>query len=271
MHCWTERVYHMDARPRPGSFGCIGYGYHELSGPWTRTVKWKLDTVRTYKSSIPQLLPIERRQDITTNNDFQEFLKVMGTDSFKRLSNHDSDMDPLNEHLRSLGDNHSMNLVDLTAKTCFLLSVCGFLRADDLECVELSLSNVKDDDLELMVLFPKELRGGQKNIKPVIIKSHSAEAWCLVKAYVEYRRRTCVGDQYAKTTPQADNKIIHTSGTTATTTQLELGQRTNTTLHPRDHEVRSTRGRSSQVQGTSGGSHNDSQERSSSRRRHHPR
>ncbi|KAG0283062.1 hypothetical protein BGZ98_006469, partial [Dissophora globulifera] len=123
----------------------------------------------------------------------------MGTDSFKRLYNHDIDLGPLMEHLRSLGDNHNMKFVDLTAKTCFLLSICGLLRADDIECVDAALSKVKGDELELMVLFPKELRGGQRIIKPVIIKSHPIEALCPVKAYVEYRRRTSLTDQQART------------------------------------------------------------------------
>ena len=90
-----------------------------------------------------------------TNNDSQEFLKVMGTDSFKRLNNHDIDMGPLMEHLLSLGDNHNMSFVDLTAKIFFLLSVCGLLRADDLECVDTSQSKIKGDELEIMVLFAK--------------------------------------------------------------------------------------------------------------------
>ncbi|KAF9342082.1 hypothetical protein BGX26_008426, partial [Mortierella sp. AD094] len=78
--------------------------------------KWRLETARVYKSSVLQLLSVERRQEITANNDFQEFLKVMGTDSFKRLRNYDIDLGPLMEHLRSLGDNHNMSFVDLTEK-----------------------------------------------------------------------------------------------------------------------------------------------------------
>ncbi|KAF9146477.1 hypothetical protein BG015_011582, partial [Linnemannia schmuckeri] len=65
--------------------------------------------------------------------------------------------------------------IDLTAKTCFRLSVCGVLRADDIECVDVTQSTVKDATVTLTVLFPKELRGDQNIIKPVVIKSHLKE------------------------------------------------------------------------------------------------
>ncbi|KAF9112695.1 hypothetical protein BGX30_007215, partial [Mortierella sp. GBA39] len=44
------------------------------------------------------------------------------------------------------------------------------------------------------VLFPKEMRGGQTIIKPVVIRPHPDEALCPVKAFIEYRRRTRDGD-----------------------------------------------------------------------------
>ncbi|KAF9119814.1 hypothetical protein BG015_006225 [Linnemannia schmuckeri] len=161
------------------------------------TKGWSRATVRTYKSAILQLFSNEEREVITTNHDFQQFIKLAGTESFKRLRNYDIDMAPLLKHLHNLGSNNTMSITDLTAKTCFLLSVCGLLRADDIECVDVTQSTVKDNTLTLTVLFPKELRGGQNIIKPVVIKSHPKEECCPVRAYMEYRRRTETFDEQA--------------------------------------------------------------------------
>jgi hypothetical protein len=61
------------------------------------------------------------------------------------------------------------------------------------------------DKLELIVVFPKKQRGGQRIIKTITIKSHSVEFFCPVMAYVEYRRRTLDQDCFARTThPKSD-------------------------------------------------------------------
>ncbi|KAG0352946.1 hypothetical protein BGX24_007395, partial [Mortierella sp. AD032] len=79
-------------------------------------------TVRNYKSAILQLLSNEEREVITTNRDFQQFIKLAGTENFKRLRNYDIDMAPLLKHIHNLGSNDKMRITDLTARTCFLLS-----------------------------------------------------------------------------------------------------------------------------------------------------
>jgi hypothetical protein len=146
------------------------------------TKGWKRSTAINYKSAILQLFSDEERTAITSDYDFQQFVKLAGTDSFKRLRNYDIDMEPLFKRLHDLGSNDTMSMTDLTAKTCFLLSICGLLRADDLQCVDVTQSEVKDDTLTLTVLFPKELRGGLNIIKPVVIRSHPKEECCPVKA-----------------------------------------------------------------------------------------
>ncbi|KAF9382751.1 hypothetical protein CPB97_006980 [Podila verticillata] len=89
-----------------------------------------------------------------------------------------------------------MDIKNLTTKTCFLLAVCGFLHPDDLECTDASQCKVIDDKLVLQIMFPKELRGGQMIIKPVVIKSYPVEALCLVKAFVKYHQCTSDQDRY---------------------------------------------------------------------------
>ncbi|KAF9114270.1 hypothetical protein BGX30_006652 [Mortierella sp. GBA39] len=156
--------------------------------------KWKLfTTVHTYKSAILQLFPISQQLKIKEDELFKDFLKVMGTGTSKRLHNATADLSPILTGLQALGDNHNMDIKDLTAKTCFFLATCGLLRSDDLACTDASQCRVIGDKLELTVIFPKEHRGGQKIIKTVVIKSHPVEFYCPVKAYVEYRRR--ISDQ----------------------------------------------------------------------------
>ncbi|KAF9079230.1 hypothetical protein BGX23_004633, partial [Mortierella sp. AD031] len=162
--------------------------------------KWKLSTVHTYKSAILQLFPVKQQQEIKEDELFKDFSKVMGAGTFKRLHNATVDLAPILSGLQALGDNHSMNIKDLTAKTCFLLATCGLLRPDDLACTDVPQCKINGDKLELAVVFPKEHRGGQMIIKTVVIKSHPVESLCPVKAYVEYRHRTSNQDRFAKTT-----------------------------------------------------------------------
>ncbi|KAF9326476.1 hypothetical protein BGZ91_001913 [Linnemannia elongata] len=152
--------------------------------------KWKLTTIRTYKSAILQLLPAAQQVEIKEDELFREYLKVMGAGTFKRLHNATVDLTPVLSCLQALGNNHSMDIKNLTAKTCFLLATCGLLRPDDLACTDVAQCKLKDDELELIVVFPKEKRDGALIIKPVVIKSHPVEFFCPVKSYVEYRRRT---------------------------------------------------------------------------------
>ncbi|KAF9148776.1 hypothetical protein BG015_009482, partial [Linnemannia schmuckeri] len=160
--------------------------------------RWSQSTVRNYKSAILQLFSNEEREATTINRDFQQFIK--------RLRNYDIDLALLLKHLHNLGSNDTMSITDLTAKTCFLLPVCC-LRADDIKCIDNTQSMVKDATLTLTVLFPKELRGGQNIIKPVVIKSHPKEECCPVRAYMEYRRCTeTIDDLACKDHPKIASK-----------------------------------------------------------------
>jgi hypothetical protein len=122
--------------------------------------KWKLSTVKAYKSAILQLFPIKLQLEIKDNELFKDFSKVMGAGTFKRLHNATVDLTPVLSRLQALGSNHSMDIVDLTTKTCFLLTTCGLLRPDDLMCTDVSQCEIIEEDLHLAVVFPKERRGG---------------------------------------------------------------------------------------------------------------
>lgn len=161
-------------------------------------LKWKPSTAKAYKSAILQLFPPAGRTTISDNDLFQLFLKQMNSDSFKRMHNANIDLTPIMSYLHGLGDNFQLDITDLTAKTCFLLATCGFLRPDDLACTDAAQCSIKDNTLTLVVMFPKERRSQERIIKPVQIKSHPIEALCPVKAFVEYRRRTAMKDHSAR-------------------------------------------------------------------------
>ncbi|KAG0000470.1 hypothetical protein BGZ80_006358 [Entomortierella chlamydospora] len=134
--------------------------------------KWKLTTVHNYKSAVLQLLPVKQQQEIKEDDLFKEFTKVMGNSTHKRMHNNMMDLSPILKALQVLGDNHNMDIKDLMARHAS------------------SWPRIVDGNLELMVLFPKELRGGQRIIKPIVIKPHQVEAYCPVKAFVKYCCRT---------------------------------------------------------------------------------
>ncbi|KAG0221732.1 hypothetical protein BGW41_006582, partial [Actinomortierella wolfii] len=162
--------------------------------------KWRLTTIQAYKSAILQLFTVEHRQTITSNELFQEFMKVMGKGTIKRVRDEGMDLSPILTHLRGMGDNYALDIKNLTIKTCFLLSMTGLLRSDDLACVDASQCTVVDGELKLRILYPKEHRQGQRLEKSVRVKAHPMECLCPVKAFVEYRRRTAEHDRFARTT-----------------------------------------------------------------------
>lgn len=172
--------------------------------------KWSVATVSNYKSSVLQLFTTIRQQEIIKDDLFQQYVKVMGTTSFKRIYNTQIDLTPILAGLQARGDNHSMDLKELTAKTCFLLATCGLLRPDDLACTDASQCKIINSDLELIVMFPKEHRGRQMIIKPIVIKSHPIEAFCPVKAFVEYRRRTDDQDRFARRIHPKSETVYYT-------------------------------------------------------------
>ncbi|KAF9167069.1 hypothetical protein DFQ26_005951 [Actinomortierella ambigua] len=76
------------------------------------------------RSATLQLAPHDRHQTIKDDEMFQEFLKLLSAGSIKRLRNDSMDLQPALDGLQAMGDNHAMNMADLTAKTCFLLATC---------------------------------------------------------------------------------------------------------------------------------------------------
>ncbi|KAG0283362.1 hypothetical protein BGZ97_008575 [Linnemannia gamsii] len=106
--------------------------------------------------SHPSALPIKKQLEIKEDELFKDFLKVMGTTTAKRFHSATVDLSPILTGLQALGDNHNMDIKNLTAKTSFLLATCGLLRPDDLAYMDASQCKTIGDKLEQIVVFPKE-------------------------------------------------------------------------------------------------------------------
>ncbi|KAG0313708.1 hypothetical protein BGZ97_009973 [Linnemannia gamsii] len=123
--------------------------------------KRKLSTVHTHKSPVLQLFPISQQLKIKEGGLFKDFLKVVGTGTFMRLHSATVDFTPILTGLQALGDNHSLGVMDLAAKSWFFLATCGLLRPDDLACTDVfSQCKLKGDEFELTVILPKKQQGG---------------------------------------------------------------------------------------------------------------
>ncbi|KAI8596982.1 hypothetical protein EDD21DRAFT_311470 [Dissophora ornata] len=96
---------------------------------------------------------------------------------------------------------------DLAKKLSWLLGVCGFMRPNDICCIDVALSAVVSNKLQLAVVFPKEKRGRQRIIKYVHLSPHDDTAICPVKAYEVYRTRTTSMDIPVAHTKDPERKI----------------------------------------------------------------
>ncbi|OMJ16394.1 hypothetical protein AYI69_g7850, partial [Smittium culicis] len=72
---------------------------------------------------------------------------------------------------------------DLTAKTCWLIAICGLMRASDIHRIDDIRTIRKDNSVVFVILAPKEKRQGRPIERPCEIKSHTNLMFCPVHAY----------------------------------------------------------------------------------------
>ena len=141
-----------------------------------------------YRSSIT-----DRFDDRSTILDFwprKTFYQAVHDTTIRSHNSTPVDIAPIVRHLHQLGPNHSMPLPDLTAKLCWLLGVCGFMRPSDIERVDLDKSSLHlQDKVALTVVAPKEKRLGQRIHKDVTIRQHSDPLLCPIAALQSYLDR----------------------------------------------------------------------------------
>ena len=150
---------------------------------------WSLQTLMNYRSSIADMFP--DRASILDFWPLQTFFQAVQDTTIRNIQSRPADIQPIIEHFHHLGPNHSMSLGDLTAKTCWLLGVCGFMRPSDIERIDMDKSTCTDirDRIVFTVVAPKEKRLGQRVMKEVIIRSHSDPLLCPVATVRSYLAR----------------------------------------------------------------------------------
>ncbi|OMJ26865.1 hypothetical protein AYI69_g3718 [Smittium culicis] len=135
--------------------------------------KLSVSTIKSYKSAILNIC--ENPKEIASQPCFITFFKA-----FQETS------------IVSWGPTRNLGTKELTAKLCWLLSICEFLRSSDLHRVDDAQTLVSEDYIRLAIVAPKEKRKGRPICKPCEIKSHSDKILCPVETYKEYKKR--IGD-----------------------------------------------------------------------------
>ncbi|OMJ16010.1 hypothetical protein AYI70_g6867 [Smittium culicis] len=115
------------------------------------------------------------------------------------------DISPVIEYFREIGDNEKLNIKSLTSKKCWLLAVCGFMRARDVHRIDDAQTTKIDGTLKLVIVALKDKRKARPIIKPCEISCQSDKLLCPVEAY---RDRTTTKYTY----PEGESYLRKHSG-----------------------------------------------------------
>jgi hypothetical protein len=142
--------------------------------------KWSLQTLNNYRSSLLHMFA--NRNDILNYLPLRAYLQAIQDLSLLSDLSRPIDINQIINHFHSLGANHTILLLDLTAKLCLLLGVCGFMRPLDIERINLdeSICDHYTDKVILKVVGPKEKRLGQWITKEITIQRHDDSLICPV-------------------------------------------------------------------------------------------
>ncbi|PVU86099.1 hypothetical protein BB560_006806, partial [Smittium megazygosporum] len=91
-----------------------------------------------------------------------------------------------------MGPTEQLPIKELTSKMCWLIAVCGMLRASDIHRINDDKTVLGSDYVESTVVAPKEKRKGQIIEKPCKIKAHAKKLLCLVTAYKVYKNTVAI-------------------------------------------------------------------------------
>ena len=149
--------------------------------------KWQWSTTLTKKSAILALF--NDPTVITKDRLFIKFIAAGNSDSIQDQRNVSHDITPILEFFRTLPPNEDLSAQQINMKLCWLIGICGFMRADDVQCIDIAQSDLNPLLVRLAVVFPKELRGSQRIIKHITIKPHPDPALCPVQVLLAYVQR----------------------------------------------------------------------------------
>jgi len=149
---------------------------------------WTSATAMAYKSAVINLY-----DDKTPflDEDFIHFFQAIRRREIIFGKEINFDIKPVIDFLCKLGPNKDLPLLRLTQKLCWLLGTCGFLRANDIMCINIMDDKflIKETSITLPILIPKETRGGKRVCKYIPIQGHRDPLLCPVATLTEYLGR----------------------------------------------------------------------------------
>ncbi|OMJ07096.1 hypothetical protein AYI70_g12433 [Smittium culicis] len=149
--------------------------------------KLSVSTIKAYRSAICQLS--EDPHSISEEDCMRRFLIELEETNIKSFVKPKIDISPVIQYFMELGPTDQLEVGLLTAKTCWLLAICGFLRANDLHRIYDKQSVIVDGILKIVIMLPKEKRGGRPIIRPCEISSHKDTLLCPVETYKVYKAK----------------------------------------------------------------------------------
>jgi hypothetical protein len=151
---------------------------------------WKNQSVLTYLSRLLTLYNLADRIHIYTNPDYQAYITALKANILRPNRDFEYDIQPALDHICSLGPNNSLSPSDATAKTAWLLAMTGFLRPSDLHRIDLDQCYYTSTGLlKLIIVAPKERRGGSPYTKSITISPHNNPLLCPIAAFSSYCQR----------------------------------------------------------------------------------
>ncbi|OMJ25148.1 hypothetical protein AYI70_g1099 [Smittium culicis] len=135
------------------------------------------------KEAIALLLPNERLLD---SDQWHLFIKNVEEMNIKTYNGLDLDITPILDRFESDGPSDTLTIKDLTSKICWLLAVCGLLRASDIHRIDDIRTIVYDHELRFIIVASKEKRGGRPIEKQCVFKAHNNRLLFPVYAYKIY-------------------------------------------------------------------------------------
>ncbi|OMJ12173.1 hypothetical protein AYI69_g9523, partial [Smittium culicis] len=151
------------------------------------TKSLKIGTLKAYKSSIVQWFKSAKIN--IDENKLYSFINNIEEMSIKSFVKGNINITASLNYISSLGQTDQLKTKDLTAKTCWLIAICGLMRASDIHRIDDIRTIRKDNSVVFVILAPKEKRQGRPIERPCEIKSHTNLMFCPVHAYDVYKAR----------------------------------------------------------------------------------
>ncbi|PVU94848.1 hypothetical protein BB561_002206 [Smittium simulii] len=116
-------------------------------------------------------------------------MKFLNESNLIKFTNNFINIKLIIDHFKILGPTNNLNTKELTAKSCWLIAVCGFLRASNIYRVDDERTKILNNSIKLIICAPKEKRKSNPIERLVEIKAHSDEIICPDIVYKIYKQR----------------------------------------------------------------------------------